>query len=72
MRKADILIVGGGAAGLMAAAAVGPCKSVILIDGNPKYGKKLLATGNGRCNLTNLDIDPKYYHGDPLLQEVLQ
>ena len=72
MRKADVLIVGGGAAGLMAAAAIGPRKSVILIDGNPKYGKKLLATGNGRCNLTNLDIDPKYYHGDPLSKEVLQ
>lgn len=72
MNRADILIVGGGAAGLMAAVTIGPRKSAILIDGNPKFGKKLLATGNGRCNLTNLHIDPKYYHGDPLSKEVLE
>ena len=72
MKQTDILIIGGGAAGLMAAVTIGPRKSVALVDGNPKFGKKLLATGHGRCNLTNLAIDPQYYHGDPLLREVLE
>lgn len=72
MKRADVLIIGGGAAGLMAAAAIGPRKSMLLADGNLKFGKKLLATGNGRCNLTNLSIDPQKYHGDPLLKAVLQ
>lgn len=72
MKRTDILIIGGGAAGLMAAAAIGPRKSVAIVDGNTKFGKKLLATGNGRCNLTNLTIDPLHYHGDPLLKEVLE
>lgn len=72
MKRGDILIIGGGAAGLMAAAVIGLRKRVLLADGNVKFGKKLLATGNGRCNLTNLAIDPQYYHGDPLLETVLQ
>lgn len=45
---------------------------VILLDGNPKPGKKLLATGNGRCNLTNLHISPEKYHGDRLAAGVLE
>ncbi len=35
-----------------------------MLEGNPRPGKKLLATGNGRCNLTNLHISPERYHGD--------
>jgi hypothetical protein len=52
-----ILILGGGASGLAAAiaAAMGaPGAQVTLLDANPRPGKKLLATGNGRCNLDNL------------------
>lgn len=71
MREADLLIIGGGAAGLMAAGTIGGRGRVLLADGNRKLGKKLLATGNGRCNLTNLEIGPEKYHGDPLAKEVL-
>ncbi len=45
---------------------------VLLLEGNLKSGRKLLATGNGRCNLTNLHISPARYHGDPRGAEVLK
>ena len=51
---AHILILGGGAAGLaaaLAAAQAAPSARVTVLERNPKVGKKLLATGNGRCNL---------------------
>lgn len=74
MERWEIAIVGAGAAGLMAAHAAaaamkeqGKPVSVLLLEGNPKPGKKLLATGNGRCNLTNLSISAGHYHGDAAL-----
>ena len=72
MNRVKAAVVGAGAAGLMAAwqlaKALGP-GAVALLEGNPKPGKKLLATGNGRCNLTNLHISPARYHGDAALAE---
>ena len=54
----DVIIIGGGAAGLMAAITVASkgCSTLIL-DPHQESGKKLLVTGNGKCNLTNLDFD---------------
>ena len=50
----DILVVGGGAAGLMAAYAAGKeGADVLLLEHNEKTGKKIYITGKGRCNLTN-------------------
>ena len=50
----DILVIGGGAAGMMAAiTAARAGKSVILLEKNDRLGKKLLITGKGRCNVTN-------------------
>lgn len=70
MRDFTLAVVGAGASGLMAACraakALGPGR-VALLDGNQKPGKKLLTTGNGRCNLTNLHIDAARYHGDAAL-----
>lgn len=63
-----IAIIGGGAAGLMAAvtAAQRPDTRVLLFERQARVGRKLLATGNGRCNLTNLNAGPSHYHGaDP-------
>jgi predicted Rossmann fold flavoprotein len=52
--KADIIIIGGGAAGCMAAiSAAGTGASVLLLERNQKLGRKLYITGKGRCNLTN-------------------
>ena len=58
-----VAIIGGGAAGLMAAiAAAGEGAEVTLLERGERVGRKLLATGNGRCNLTNLGADPSRYH----------
>ena len=58
----DLLVVGGGAAGLMAAgAAVRRGGTVTVLEHNPKgTGQKLLITGKGRCNLTN-DCDVREF-----------
>jgi len=60
-----IAIIGGGAAGLMAAYAASRNHNdrVILYERQARVGRKLLATGNGRCNLTNLNADVSHYHG---------
>jgi len=65
MERYDLIILGAGAAGLMAGVAAGQrgLRAAIL-DRNDRPGKKLLATGNGRCNLTHEHIDPAVYHGD--------
>ena len=66
---ANILILGGGAAGLAAAltaAQTAPAAQVTVLERSPKVGKKLLATGNGRCNLDNTGIAPEcYFTADP-------
>ena len=58
-------ILGGGASGMAAAlaAAENPENQVILMERQSRVGKKLSATGNGRCNLTNLHVTPAHYHG---------
>lgn len=62
----DCAIVGGGAAGLSAAVFLRrlcPKASVIILEKNARVGKKLLATGNGTCNLSNMDAQESHYHG---------
>ena len=60
----DVIIIGGGASGMMAAlaAAENGCR-VTLLERQSRVGRKLLATGNGRCNLTNHNASPARYHG---------
>ena len=59
-------IIGAGAAGMAAAlaAAEDPQVQVILFERQARVGRKLQATGNGRCNLSNLHAAPGAYHGD--------
>ena len=61
-----ILIIGAGASGMMAAltAAENNDNRVILLERQARAGRKLLATGNGRCNLTNIHADLPHYHGE--------
>lgn len=64
MKKYDVAIIGAGPAGMMAAiTASGNGKRVVLIERNPQLGRKLLSTGNGRCNLTNRYVSVDRYHG---------
>ena len=60
MRDFETIVVGGGASGCLCALASD--KKVAIIDKDNKLAKKLLVTGNGRCNLTNLKVDDKYYN----------
>ena len=59
-------IIGGGASGMAAALAASenPKTQVIVLERQARVGKKLLATGNGRCNLTNLHALEGGYHGE--------
>lgn len=60
----EIAVVGAGASGLAAAGEAVQAGSTIVLEAGKKPGRKLLATGNGRCNLGNRGIDPRRYHGD--------
>lgn len=60
--KTDVLIIGAGAAGLMCAATAGQRgRNVLLIDHAQKLAEKIRISGGGRCNFTNMDIQPKNY-----------
>ena len=60
----EILIIGGGAAGLMAAVCAkerDASARVTVLEAGERVGKKLLSTGNGRCNLTNVHARAEDY-----------
>lgn len=65
MKYHEIVIVGAGASGLMCGYLLSKQgRDVLIIEKNVSAGKKLLATGNGRCNFTNLNMAPECYYGD--------
>lgn len=67
--KYDVIIIGGGAAGMCAAINIkmrDRSISVAVLEQLSRVGKKLITTGNGRCNITNLRIDLDRYHGEDL------
>lgn len=69
----EFAIVGAGASGLAAAGETVQAGSTIVLEAGKKPGRKLLATGNGRCNLGNRRISPERYHGDvPRAARVLE
>ncbi len=56
----DVVVIGGGPAGMMAAGTAGARGArVLLLEKNPSLGKKLLITGGGRCNVTNAQLDTR-------------
>lgn len=63
-QKKRVLVIGGGAAGMLAAITAARQGAVVtILERNPRVGKKLLTTGNGRCNFTNIHADSQYYQG---------
>ena len=58
----DVIIIGAGAAGLMCAFQAGLRKRrVVLLDHSDKLGKKIIISGGGRCNFTNLHVSAEHY-----------
>lgn len=61
----DVIVIGSGPAGLFFAAEAGKRgRQVLILERNDRPGKKLLATGNGRCNYSNRNISINRYHGE--------
>ncbi|MDU1583374.1 MAG: aminoacetone oxidase family FAD-binding enzyme [Peptoniphilus harei] len=69
----NIIIIGAGPAGMVAAInAKNENNNVILIEKNDRVGKKLLATGNGRCNYTNLNLSENNYSSPSFVKKTLE
>jgi len=70
--RCDVLVVGGGASGLASAiAAARQGARVTVLEARDRVGRKLLRTGNGRCNLTNTAVDPQAYNDPDFVSPVL-
>lgn len=69
--RADIVVIGAGAAGLAAAIFAGEAwqgsevPHILVLDGAKKVGAKILVSGGGRCNVTHEQVSPKDFHGTP-------
>jgi hypothetical protein len=62
----DVIVIGGGASGLAAAAeAARAGASVLVLEKNHLPGRKVLSTGAGKCNFSNRKVSPAFYHGAP-------
>lgn len=77
-RNKEIAIIGAGASGLVSAVftateaqKLNKSVTVTLYEANPRVGKKILVTGNGRCNFTNKNVSQENFHGEPLLAEMI-
>lgn len=65
MINTDVTVIGGGAAGLMAAITAARCGAhTVIIEHMDRVGKKILSTGNGKCNYTNALQGVSYYRGE--------
>ncbi len=76
MKHYNILIIGGGAAGLAAAVSARKQNNnikIAILEKSDRVAKKIHATGNGRCNFTNMDIKSDYFYGERgFVEKVLQ
>ncbi|MBL0921662.1 MAG: aminoacetone oxidase family FAD-binding enzyme [Phycisphaerales bacterium] len=77
MERTDVVIVGAGAAGLMAAIWAGrsaPGAGIVALDGARSLGAKILVAGGGRCNVTHFEVDERAYAGAarPLIGRALR
>ena len=76
IKRVKVAIIGGGASGLACAVTCGERfgkNSIVIIERQARVGKKILATGNGRCNITNRNASLEHYHGDEtIIKSVLE
>lgn len=68
MKKYDTIVIGGGASGLIASSRLKG--NTLLIESNDRVGKKILATGNGKCNLSNKNLSGEFYSNPHFFDEV--
>ena len=70
----DVAVIGGGASGMMAAigaaSRLGPEGKVVVLEAGQRVGRKLLASGNGRCNYSNRNINAKAYNRPDFVNRV--
>ena len=74
MKKYDVAVIGGCASGMAAAInakRLNPKLNIVIIEKLPRIGKKILATGNGRCNLTNIGATASDYKNSAFVEKVL-
>lgn len=64
MKIYDVLILGGGASGLMCVSHLSKKLSIALVEGNEKVAKKLKISGGGKCNITNVNVTTENFDGD--------
>ncbi len=69
--KFDVVIIGGGASGLFLASQLPSGLRIAIAESNGRVGKKLLATGNGKCNLTNLDMNIVHYNKPNAVEDII-
>ena len=71
----DVIIIGGGAAGIFCALSIventKEAVNVTILERLEKIGKKILATGNGKCNFTNKNLAPKKYNNPKFVTPTL-
>ena len=68
----DVAIIGGGASGLFLSSLLGSKCKVALFEAKDRVGKKILMSGNGKCNLLNQKIDPKVYNNPAYIKKIVE